>query len=226
MSGGPTERRSTRLTHEETVEAARRLLAAEGPDGFSMRKLAAELDVNPMTIYLRFANKDELLRAVGAQALAEIELPERTGTWQEQAFALAHVLRDRIRSDNAAAATLLKGAGEATPVNVLHLADWGLAIMEAAGYRGPAATAAYRSLFWHAVAFGLTDDALRAVQPTVTASALEQLDIDTIPTFRSHACEFATLDPDEVFASTTRLLIDGLSLRLDQVGADMASAVT
>ena len=217
-AGSSRERRSTKLTHAETIDAARQLLATEGPDGFSMRKLAAELDVNPMTIYLRFANREELLRAVGAQALAEIELPARTGTWQEQALALAHIIRDRIRSDNAAAAALLQGAGAATPVIVLHLTDWGLAIMESAGYWGAEATSAYRSLFWHAVAFGLADDALRGVRPTVTAYALEQLDVDAIPTFRAHAGEFAVLDSEAVFATTTRLLIDGLSRRLDHPG--------
>ena len=214
-AGSSRERRSTKLTHAETIDAARELLAAEGPDGFTMRKLAAELDVNPMTIYLRFANKEDLLRAVGAQALAEIELPARTGTWQEQALSLAYIIRDRIRSDNAAAAALLQGAGAATPVIVLHLTDWGLAIMEAAGYQGAAATRAYRSLFWHAVAFGLVDDAIRGVRPSVAAGAAEQLDLDSIPTFRAHAPEFATLDPDDVFATTTRALIDGLSLRLN-----------
>jgi len=69
--------RTTRLTADETVEAASRLLHRDGPDAFSMRRLAAELDVNPMTIYLRFENKEALLRAVGERRLRSIQLPAR-----------------------------------------------------------------------------------------------------------------------------------------------------
>ena len=46
------------LTPDRIVTVARSLIREHGLSGFSMRKLAAALDVNPMTIYLRFENKD------------------------------------------------------------------------------------------------------------------------------------------------------------------------
>ena len=49
------------LTPDRIVTVARSLIREHGLSGFSMRKLAAALDVNPMTIYLRFDNKDALL---------------------------------------------------------------------------------------------------------------------------------------------------------------------
>ena len=46
------------LTPDRIVTVARSLIREHGLSGFSMRRLAAALDVNPMTIYLRFENKD------------------------------------------------------------------------------------------------------------------------------------------------------------------------
>jgi len=46
------------------VENAARILAAEGSDALSIRKLAAEVGVSTMAVYTHFGGKDELLRAV------------------------------------------------------------------------------------------------------------------------------------------------------------------
>ena len=41
----------------------------------SIRRLGAELHVNGASLYHHFANKDEILQAVGRAVLAEIEVP-------------------------------------------------------------------------------------------------------------------------------------------------------
>ncbi|MET0403208.1 MAG: TetR/AcrR family transcriptional regulator [Cystobacter sp.] len=47
-------------------EAAERLFAEKGPDAVTMRQLAAELGVSPMTPYRYFKDKDDILAAVRA----------------------------------------------------------------------------------------------------------------------------------------------------------------
>ena len=47
-------------------EAAERLFAERGPDAVTMRQLAAELGVSPMTPYRYFEDKDDILAAVRA----------------------------------------------------------------------------------------------------------------------------------------------------------------
>ena len=49
---------------ERLCEAAERLFAEHGPDGVTMRQLAAELGVSPMTPYRYFKDKDAILAAV------------------------------------------------------------------------------------------------------------------------------------------------------------------
>jgi AcrR family transcriptional regulator len=51
---------------ERLCNAAERLFAEKGPEAVTMRQLAAELGVSPMTPYRYFADKDDILAAVRA----------------------------------------------------------------------------------------------------------------------------------------------------------------
>jgi AcrR family transcriptional regulator len=62
------------------VAAAAKLLAEGGPDGVSVRRVAAEIGTSTMAVYTHFGGKPELLRAVSvegfrnlARRLAEVE---------------------------------------------------------------------------------------------------------------------------------------------------------
>src|SRR5690349_13051795 len=51
---------------ERLCEAAEKLFAEKGPDAVTMRQLASELGVSPMTPYRYFEDKDDILAAVRA----------------------------------------------------------------------------------------------------------------------------------------------------------------
>jgi AcrR family transcriptional regulator len=53
---------------EKLADTATRLFASRGREGFTMRELAAELGVSPMTPYRYFRDKDAILAAVRARA--------------------------------------------------------------------------------------------------------------------------------------------------------------
>jgi len=74
---GTVERREREREElrEKIVEAARDILSERGLEGFSMREIARRIEYSPATIYLYFANKEELLRAVvgaGMRRLSEV----------------------------------------------------------------------------------------------------------------------------------------------------------
>src|SRR5471030_1205990 len=49
---------------DRLCEAAEKLFAEKGPDAVTMRQLATELGVSPMTPYRYFKDKDDILAAV------------------------------------------------------------------------------------------------------------------------------------------------------------------
>lgn len=54
------------------IEIAARILAAEGPNALSTRRLAAEAGTSTMAVYSRFGSMDELRRAVRAEGFTRL----------------------------------------------------------------------------------------------------------------------------------------------------------
>jgi AcrR family transcriptional regulator len=53
-----------------------------------MRRLAEELETAPASLYRHVASRDDLLRLVGEQTIADIDLHRDPGaTWQERTIA-------------------------------------------------------------------------------------------------------------------------------------------
>jgi AcrR family transcriptional regulator len=80
------------------LTAALRLIDEEGLDRFSMRRLAARLGVDPMTIYYHLPNKAAILDGVVEAIMAEFRLPTVTGPLEERWRATARAYRDLLRS--------------------------------------------------------------------------------------------------------------------------------
>ncbi|NND85122.1 MAG: hypothetical protein HKN46_08235, partial [Acidimicrobiia bacterium] len=96
---------------------------------------------------------------------------------------------------------------------VLQAVESGLLLMEEIGYRGDDAVMAFRSLFWHTVGFTLVHhnfEAFPADGPGGLREAVGAVDTDTHPTFARHLPSFTTVDGDELFFHTTRLIVAGL----------------
>jgi AcrR family transcriptional regulator len=66
------------------METAITLVEGEGEAGLSMRRIAQELDVWPMSLYRYFRDKQALLDALAEAAVEQIALPEPTSDWQAQ----------------------------------------------------------------------------------------------------------------------------------------------
>ncbi len=81
------------LNHERVVIAAVAFVDDYGLEALSMRKLGAELGVEAMSLYNHVANKDTLLDDVLDFVLREIELPDRSLSWDSQLRVLAHAFR-------------------------------------------------------------------------------------------------------------------------------------
>ncbi|MFF8968644.1 TetR/AcrR family transcriptional regulator [Streptomyces sp. NPDC014995] len=84
------------LDRERITEVTVRLLDEEGLDKFSMRRLAAELNVTAMSVYWYVDTKDDLLELALDAAFGELELPDPEAggaDWRDQLRALATAYR-------------------------------------------------------------------------------------------------------------------------------------
>src|SRR5262249_32597314 len=71
------------LTRERILHVGLRLIDEQGLEAFSMRRLAQELGVDPMSLYHHFRNKDALLDGVAAVLWEEVTLSESEVGWIE-----------------------------------------------------------------------------------------------------------------------------------------------
>lgn len=87
------------LDRQRIIVAALALLDAQGIAALSMRRLAAELGVDPMAIYRHLPNKQALLEAIVAQVFSELRVEgQHAGGWQEQLRAFARAYRAMARA--------------------------------------------------------------------------------------------------------------------------------
>jgi AcrR family transcriptional regulator len=86
------------LTRERVLAAALQLIDEEGLDRFSMRRLAARLGVDPMTIYYHLPSKAAVLDGVVEAIMAQFRVPPVTGPIEERWRATARAYRDLLRS--------------------------------------------------------------------------------------------------------------------------------
>ncbi|MGH3281877.1 MAG: TetR/AcrR family transcriptional regulator [Trebonia sp.] len=69
------------LTRDQIIQAALDLVDQDGLDALSMRKLAGQLGVDPMSIYHHVPGKDALLRALVEHVFENMSQPVRDGDW-------------------------------------------------------------------------------------------------------------------------------------------------
>jgi AcrR family transcriptional regulator len=83
------------LDRDRITRVTVRLLDAEGLAKFSMRRLAAELNVTAMSVYWYVDTKDDLLELALDSVFGELELPdpESGEDWRDQLRALASAYR-------------------------------------------------------------------------------------------------------------------------------------
>jgi AcrR family transcriptional regulator len=94
------ERESTsrpRLSRERVLEGAIAVADGGGIAALTIRSLAAELGVKPMSVYHHVANKDEILDGIVDRVFGEIELPTIGGEWHEEMRRRAASAREAMR---------------------------------------------------------------------------------------------------------------------------------
>ena len=82
-TNAPQKAARIRLTPERVLTGALELADRIGIESFTIRKLAVELDVKPMTIYHHVPSKDAIIDGIVDLVFSEITLPPTDLNWKE-----------------------------------------------------------------------------------------------------------------------------------------------
>ena len=81
------------LTKERILDAALRVMDAEGLDAVTMRRIGRELGVEAMSLYNHVEDKDDILSGVTERVMTEFEYPEWTDDWIHDGHAMSNEWR-------------------------------------------------------------------------------------------------------------------------------------
>lgn len=147
------------------MTAAVAIIDNEGLDALTVRRLATELGVAPMTVYSYVRGKEEILDLVVDRVAADIAIPPVEIDWRVRARELGHSLRAALLA-HPDGARLISERPITSP-NAFRLFDAGLGIFRSAGFRDREAVAAYFAFGNYVMGCAAQDTAtLRAMRDT------------------------------------------------------------
>ena len=148
--------RRHRLTRERVVAEALAVIAHDGVQALTMRRLAARLEVVPGALYHHVRNKQQLHDLVLDNVLAEVDVHlDPSLDWTGQLMLLAHRLR-RVLEDHPGVAGILKTRDPLGP-HSLALAEAFLEPLQAAGFGDREAGLAFFLLVDYTIGFAVGD---------------------------------------------------------------------
>jgi TetR/AcrR family tetracycline transcriptional repressor len=87
------------LSRERILAVALQIVDEQGMKAFSLRRLAAELEVDPMAIYYHLPNKQAILAGLVKRVFAELRMPPASSElWQERIRAVARAYHGLARA--------------------------------------------------------------------------------------------------------------------------------
>ena len=150
-SPGQRARRGS-ISRAQIVEAALRSLRTTGFEQMTIRSLAADLDVAPMSLYRYIRDKDDLMDEVVEELLIQSQpMPPATGPWQARLSAAAEGLRHLLVREPGALYVYLRHP--VTSPTAIRRMEMMLKILREAGYDVASSKTAYAAIQTYTVGF-------------------------------------------------------------------------
>ncbi|GAA5067859.1 TetR/AcrR family transcriptional regulator [Nocardia callitridis] len=140
------------LTRERVLDAALDLIDTQGLTKVSMRRLAASVGVEAMSLYNHVHNKRDLFDGVAARVFEQIPLPDPQLPWQQRIRALCASAHECFTAHPNVVGALAAGQANPRSARALRFLDALLAALLDAGLDERTAVLHYRSLM--AMLFG------------------------------------------------------------------------
>jgi AcrR family transcriptional regulator len=212
-------KRSTRvprntLSRGRIVDAALRLIDAEGLEAVTMPRVAAYLGVGTMSLYRHVEDKDDLFDAVAAQVLSGVSVPEGDpNDWEGRVVGYLRSLRDQAIAHPALASILAERGLTVGPV--FDQLEEAHGVLRAAGFSDIDAVRTFYALFTYVFGFVIWELPRVRQQPATSYTAawnnsLDELDPDAYPNLHALREPLTTAASPDQFDYGLNHLIEGL----------------
>lgn len=198
------------LNRNDLLEGAFAMVAAEGEAAFSLRKLAAHLGVDPMTLLHYFGSKEGLLREIADYCVKTVDVPAPSDDWKHDLRTVAAAYRDLARRHPLVFPLHFRfhatGARDHAASEVVHRA------MRRAGLPDDVAAGQSLAFFAFVLGFALAETE-GLMQPLSSSEEQELGSLDPEAFAATHAFipAFKALNSEAVFAAAIDSLILGLA---------------
>lgn len=221
-AGPRPRRRKAPITVEQVIDTALDVIATEGYEALTMRRLAGALDTGPASLYAHVVNKADLDELLIGRLCAQLALPEPDpAAWREQIRGVCAQLRDQYLAYPGISRAALAMAP--TSLDTLRVSEGMLAILLAGGVPPQAAAWATDTLLLYVAAHCLEasiarqraahDDTIWVHDRNELLRRLTALPAETFPHTTRHAAELTAGESHDRFDFTLTLIIDGLTHR-------------
>ena len=210
------------FTVEQVVDTALDLVAAEGHEALTMRRLAGVLETGPASLYAHVVNKADLDELLIGRLCAGLALPEPDpATWRDQIRDVCAQFRDQyLKYPGISRAAL---AMAPTDLEIVRVSEGMLAILLAGGVTPQAAAWAVDALLLYVAAYcvevsiarrrATDDDTAWVLDRDELHRRLTALPAETFPHTTRYATELTAGEHHDRFDFTLTLLLDGLAHR-------------
>ncbi|WP_409462293.1 TetR/AcrR family transcriptional regulator [Amycolatopsis sp. GA6-003] len=161
------------LTREKVLDAALAFVDQHGVAALSMRKLAAELGVEAMSLYNHVRNKGDLLDGLVARIFEAVPVPDPATPWDVRIRGLVEGLYAQFRRHPAVLRTLVAEEANPRSPGALKVIDSMLGALLDAGLDDVGTVRAYRSLTGLAFGAALTEETGLAGAPLDRAEPVD-----------------------------------------------------
>lgn len=209
-------RKSARSLSRQGIEtAAFEIIEREGLDGFSIRKLAAALGCEAMSIYHHFPSKAHLMDALLDRYIADHDLPSGDLPWRERLAQVVMSMRHHAMRQPAffrfVALHRLNTAGG------LKLLDYMLAIFFDAGLNTESAVRLFRAtISYYAIGAALDETAGYAKGPSAVNPPSEAEIAALYPRIVVASRYFRQEEWDRTFEIGFRIMLDGIEREVER----------
>ena len=201
------------LSRQAIVAAALALIREDGDGRLTLRRVASELDTGAASLYVYFANTDELYAAVLDELLGSVDVGRGAGPWRERLIALLNSYVEVLSAYPALARTaqFKRPSG----ANSLNLWEAQLALLDEAGVR-PADAAWAVDLLLHVATATAAEQGARArasataADDVRVAEVVDGISADTHPHLAAAAGELLSGPAASRMSWGLEVLINGV----------------